>query len=326
MRESGISDASAGRLVSIIIPSYNSGSSLGWVLEGISHQAEQNFDTEVIVIESGGGDYVASLLERFPSVRFMLPGRRLYSGQARNAGAMLSRGGTLAFLDSDCRPEPGWLSAITRALDSGAGAVCGALRNGTPESVAGTSQHLMSHSACAPELPARRITDSAASSGNFAIRRDLFFEAKGFAGTYRAVDFHLTANVVACGAEVRFCPEAVVSHINDTSPPAVVHEQVRRGYWAAVTRIAFGARGSGARYFPPLALGLFGVRMYRLLNREILYRPVPAAAFLKALPICAAGIAAWTWGYMKGSFGSRADLEEKEPFPRDWESYTVLTA
>jgi len=55
-------------------------------------------------------------------------------GAVRNAGARLAAGEVVAFTDSDCLPDPGWLAAIEAPLleDPAVGVVCGVTRPEEP--------------------------------------------------------------------------------------------------------------------------------------------------------------------------------------------------
>lgn len=311
--------------VSVIIPCYNSSESLASCLEALSSCGAPQMP-EVVVVESGDPGYVPELAERFPGVKFVLPGRRLYSGQARNVGVRRSQGQVLLFVDSDCRPEPGWLDSLYRVIDSGIPATSGSLKNATPDSAVGTTQYLLSHSAYSPTMPPRRIDDGAACSGNFAIRREVFDSSGGFAGTYRAVDLQLTNRLREQGVQIGFTPEAAVLVGNETDARALLSEQVKRGYFAAVARIRSGNRGAAAGRFPALAFGLYPVRLLRLVQRQMKYRVVPGGMFLKALPLCVWGLAAWTWGFFKGARDASALPEEaaREPVPADWKEFQVV--
>jgi GT2 family glycosyltransferase len=66
---------------------------------------------EVIVVDNGSREPPDALVARFPGVRLAheaTPG----PGPARNHGAGLARGRILAFTDSDCVVDPGWIATI----------------------------------------------------------------------------------------------------------------------------------------------------------------------------------------------------------------------
>jgi hypothetical protein len=125
-------------------------------------------------------------------------------GAVRNRAAELARGELLAYTDSDCLPEPGWLSALVRPLeaDPGLGVACGATL---------------------PEQPftdgwpaTMEVTDWTGryESCNIAFRREAFAESDGFDEEVG----HFWEDVAAGYAMQRrgwratFVPDAVVLH------------------------------------------------------------------------------------------------------------------
>jgi glycosyltransferase involved in cell wall biosynthesis len=100
--------------VSVVIPARDAQATLTATLAGVLDQA--GADAEVIVVDNGSRDATAAVAERHPGVRLVRRARGEGPGAARNAGAALARAPLLAFIDSDCRPAPGWLAAGVRAL------------------------------------------------------------------------------------------------------------------------------------------------------------------------------------------------------------------
>ena len=116
---------------------------------------------------------------------------------------------------------------------------------------------------------------------------------------------------------ILFCPEASVWHFNPCRLDEYLRGQVTRGYWNAMARMELGLEGSIVEKYPPLAFGLFSVRFWRLVARYLRFRIVGARRFFEALPLCAAGVAAWTWGYFKEWTGD-------ELLPAGWEQFKII--
>ncbi|HUX87567.1 MAG TPA: glycosyltransferase family 2 protein [Chloroflexota bacterium] len=99
--------------VSVIVPTFNRYASLRVLLSALLKQTIAPNDFEVIVVDDGSSDETPSLTQiAYP---FSLHYRRQAnagSGAARNAGARLSQGKVLVFLDDDILPEPGYLQAL----------------------------------------------------------------------------------------------------------------------------------------------------------------------------------------------------------------------
>ena len=99
--------------VSVVIPCYGQAHFLGEAVESVLSQGHP--PRELIVIDDGSPDDVASVVVRFPSVRCISQGNQGLS-VARNAGIEASRGEFIVFLDADDRLLP-------RALEVGVAAL-----------------------------------------------------------------------------------------------------------------------------------------------------------------------------------------------------------
>jgi glycosyltransferase involved in cell wall biosynthesis len=116
--------------VTVVVPVRDRRDLLGALLDGL---AAQTFtDVEVIVVDDGSsdgsGELAASRTVAGRPVRVL---RQDGGGavRARQAGVALAAGEILAFTDSDCVPDPGWLAAGVAAIDSGVAVVQGHTRS-----------------------------------------------------------------------------------------------------------------------------------------------------------------------------------------------------
>jgi glycosyltransferase involved in cell wall biosynthesis len=101
--------------VSVIVPHYNDLAALDVCLEKLEQQSFPREDFEIIVADNGTpqrGALEAVVRDR---ARLIVVDER-GAGPARNGGVAAARGQILAFTDSDCVPEPGWLAAGVAAL------------------------------------------------------------------------------------------------------------------------------------------------------------------------------------------------------------------
>lgn len=102
--------------VSVIIPTYNRGHFIG---DAIASVLSQDFaDFELIVVDDGSTDQTEAAVLKFSDARVIYV-RQENSGRshARNRALALSRGGYIAFLDSDDMYLPGKLSLQVDYLD-----------------------------------------------------------------------------------------------------------------------------------------------------------------------------------------------------------------
>jgi GT2 family glycosyltransferase len=107
--------------VAVTIPTLFAGNLLEACLRALSHQTFRDF--EVIVIDNGQGDngQGVSRIEmdglEFP-VRVLSPGSNIGFGAAVNLGAKATEARLIVTLNDDTEPEPEWLEALVRELES----------------------------------------------------------------------------------------------------------------------------------------------------------------------------------------------------------------
>lgn len=107
-------------VVDVIIPHLNDHNRLALCLEALRHQTYPADRMTVTVVDNGSEHPIDGVLARFPGVRGLLEPRR-GCGSARNHGVTATQGDILAFTDSDCRPEPDWLTNGVAVLKPGRG-------------------------------------------------------------------------------------------------------------------------------------------------------------------------------------------------------------
>ena len=94
--------------ISVIIPVYNDSENLVNCLDALGRQSLDRSKFEVIVVDNGSTEDIASVTGNYPWVTTISePAEGSYA--ARNRGIISSRGDILAFTDSDCRPATDWL-------------------------------------------------------------------------------------------------------------------------------------------------------------------------------------------------------------------------
>ncbi len=99
--------------VSVIIPALNAEQHLKTCLAALRRQSLPFDQFEIIVVDNGSTDNTCQVATSFSATLLVHPGIRV--GALRNRGAVVAKGAVLAFLDSDCIPEPNWLE---RGLES----------------------------------------------------------------------------------------------------------------------------------------------------------------------------------------------------------------
>ncbi len=155
---------------------------------------------------------------------------------ARNTGAEVARGASLVFLDDDCVPAAGWLTALAARLGEGGPALLGGpARNAAPANPWSVASH------CLLDYLAQRLLDANDRpaffpSCNMALPTALFHRLGGFDPTFpsaAAEDRELCHRAAARGVPLRFVPDAAVGHSHELSalPFLRQHFAYGRGAW-----------------------------------------------------------------------------------------------
>jgi mycofactocin glycosyltransferase len=196
-------------------------------------------DALVLVVDDGSRDPAAIAAAcREHGVAVLRRERAGGPGAARNAALARVTTDLVAFVDSDCEPDPGWLAALAgHFADPLVGAVAPRVRPAAPRAGAG---------ACARFAAARSPLDmgpcpaSVAPGGRVAyvpaaalvVRRDAL--GRGFdAGLRHGEDVDLVWRLHDAGWRVRYDPSAVVRHAEPERWPAWLGRRLRYGTAAA---------------------------------------------------------------------------------------------
>jgi GT2 family glycosyltransferase len=297
--------------VSVVVCSYNGGRTLEQCLRSLT--ALDYPDYEVIVVDDGSTDDTRAVLARFPSVRAIHQGNQGLSA-ARNAGLRAATGAVVAYTDSDCFADPGWLTHLVYQLQrSGAAGVGGP--NLTPEdgrraacvaAAPGQPTHVLESDQVAEHIP----------GCNMAFRREALLAVRGFDPAYRKAgdDVDLCWRLQQAGQWITFAPGAFVWHHRRQTPLAYLRQQAGYGEAEALLifkhpdkfnrwgdgkwrGVLYGASLSGLRLSGALIYrGTFGTGLFQCLYR-------PGAAHWAMLPATLewhlaaglAGLAAFFW-------------------------------
>jgi mycofactocin glycosyltransferase len=286
--------------VSVVIPSFQSAGTIEACLTGVLRQAH-DAPFEVIVADSGT-DATAELIGRhFPTVRVLKSEQRLDPALARNWAAREAHGSLLAFIDSDCVPEPDWLSRLCAALEDGTyDAIGGAIRNANGTTAASWAGYFCEFREF---LPGEVASDRTyLTPGNTAYRRATFERAGGFpVGYYPMEDQVFYQRLHAAGARIRFDPRIVVRHHHRTEIGTFLKHQKKLGAANALVVRRLGLQGApiasrqwlAATLLPALATYRFGRTFAACWQEEqclMLRRPLVTA-------LCWLGMFAWGVGF-----------------------------
>lgn len=194
--------------LSVIIPHFNDLENLGRCLELLDRQ-DFRLPFEIIVVDNGSATPWTDILAVTGQRALLIACVERGAGPARNAGIATARAERLCFIDSDCRPATGWLTAGYAALDHF-------------DFVGGQVNVLVDEP--------RRLTPVEAFESVFAFRFKDYIEKKRFTGTgnlfarksvFAAVggfkaqvseDVEWSHRAIAAGFSLGYEPAAVVGH------------------------------------------------------------------------------------------------------------------
>lgn len=297
-------------LVSVIIPCYRQPGHLRECLAGLTPD-RQGGDFEIIVVDSGSDDAVASVAAGFPEVRIVSSGARLWAGAARNLGSRAARGAVLLFLDADCVPEPGWVHAGGAVLEAGVRMAGGPVLDLLPAHPIAASDNLLQFA----EFPSTRPGGAATKfpACNLGLRSTDFETLGGFPEELAGgEDTVLTrAALIRWPDGLRFVPAMRVRHLGRTKFDAFLVHQTWFGYYRGIlgTDLTPGQRrlAAHAAVMPAVVLK----RLSYVLRRTIQWHPLGLPRALALSPLLLAGLWAYAGGLRRGLRRSR---EPREPW------------
>jgi GT2 family glycosyltransferase len=185
---------------------------------------------EVIVVDDASTDATPALLASYgEAIRTLTLERNAGYAHACNAGAALATHGLLLFLNNDTEPRAGWLEAMRGCMqEHPAAEVVGAKllypTGAVQHAGVAIGQDGFPHNLYAglpSEHPAvnRSRALQAVTGACMLVRRAAFERLGGFDEGYlnSLEDVDLCLRVGARGGEVRYCPEAVLVHLESAS-------------------------------------------------------------------------------------------------------------
>lgn len=197
--------------ISVVVPHLNQPDLLGICLASLAAQTLAPDRFEVIVVDNGSRALPAAEVAHFPFARLTVepePG----PGPARNRGVALARAPVIAFLDSDCIADSGWLAALLAAFAA------------HPETKVLGGRVVIFAAGPRPNVAEafdlvygirQEVTIARhhfAATANLAVRREVFDAIGPFAGLAVSEDMDWGQRADAAGYPTRLAPAAVVRH------------------------------------------------------------------------------------------------------------------
>lgn len=197
----------------MVVPAHNAQATLGAQLEALATQVVRR-PFEVIVVDNQSTDATAQVAhgfaDRFAHLRVVTASAGAGVAYARNFGTALASGDRVVYCQADDIVRPGWLQAMSVALDS-ADLVGGVLdvRQINSAYVQSLSWH-----PTMTELPTTMRYLAYATGASLGVRLSVWRELNGFdetfIGGHEEVDFAWRAQLA--GHTIGFAPEAVIDY------------------------------------------------------------------------------------------------------------------
>ena len=291
-------ESSGPPLVSVVVPCYNGSHTIRAALASLM---AQDFDSpyEVIVVDSSSDWTDAIVREEFPQVQLIRREAKTPVGAARNLGVRQARGEIVAFFDSDCVAEVGWLQHLVSAYEVGAAAgVGGSVANGNPASFVGWASFLMEFSRLAPSLPRRYVADIVGCNCSY---KRWVFEKYGFYddGPWGAEDMQFNWRLVKAGERLLFEPGAVVWHLNREGMGDFLRHMRHVGGGVGMVSLLEGMSHASLSRRWWLVVAAYPYRVGRIAWRALRAYPRDAWRLPPVMPLVAAGFLAFSWGELR---------------------------
>jgi glycosyltransferase involved in cell wall biosynthesis len=295
--------------ISVVIPTYNSESTIRGCLRSVLDQTLPPEKYEVIVVDSSTDGTPEIIREEFSRVRLIKAEKKLLPGPARNKGIRIAGADLIMFIDSDCIAGRDVLERmLDRHRQGEYAAIGGAILNGTPRSAVGWVDYLMSFSPFMPAMKERLVPQIPTCNACYRVQvleQHDFFPAYDFL----AEDLILNWRIFSGGGRLLFDPSIRVIHINRTEVSYLLRHQWSLGWSFALALRCTDMSGHTFVRYPALAVFLPMLRFGSLLSR-VARRSIRVLALSLVLsPLYLLGACAWARGFFRGA--TMGDTEYK---------------
>jgi O-antigen biosynthesis protein len=205
--------------ISVVVAAHNAGSTLGGCLESLGQLRYPDY--EVIVVNDGSTDDTPRIAARYPVRAITTPARGVSA--ARNEGLHAATGEIIAYIDSDARADPDWLSYLAAAYaESDVSGI------GGPNPVPREDNWIAKCVYRSPGGPTQVMLDDRNAEHipgcNMSFTREALEEIGGFDPIFTKAgdDVDVCWRLLGRGHRIGFQPSAVVWHHRRASV---------RGYW-----------------------------------------------------------------------------------------------
>jgi len=268
-------------LLSIIIPTHNSEATIKSCLDSLYYQSLPREQFEIIVVDDGSMDKTVQIAKEsgVDSVIIIEP---CFQGKARNIGAKNSKGGFLAFIDSDCVAKEDWLKSILTELQK-LDAVTGPIENGNSKSNVAWAEYLIEFGGWGEHR--QRSSIRFIPGCNQAYRKEAFEKTGGFTEIPSSEDVLFGESLRQAGINPVFVPTIRIDHLCRTDKDKVLKNMKLLGKYSIRARknnpsMAYSSLMNSRKLIPFLFIGKLGKTFYHSIKARKLTKFVISFPFI----------------------------------------------
>ncbi len=200
--------------LSIIIPTHNSEPTIKRCLSSLTSQSYPRDKFEIIIVDDGSKDNTLDLCKKGEADQ-IIQTEPCFQGKARNIGAKNSIANNLAFLDSDCEVEDGWIESIIKELEEKE-AITGPIHNGNPQSTVAWAEYFLEFGGWSKKKNGTKIRFIPGC--NQAYQKKSFEKTGGFTELRASEDILFGESLRRAGIDAFFVDGMQIFHLCRTSP------------------------------------------------------------------------------------------------------------
>jgi len=289
-------------MITVIIPSFNSASTIEHVFEKLDNQSRKDLISEIVVVDSSNDRETRPIIARHGSdkIKVIDAGIGVMPAIGRNIGAAHANGEILAFLDADAFPAYNWIENIAKVYENGCIVGGGGINiaDFQKNNLIVLAQYYLQFNEFISS--GSKSIKKFVPSCNMFCSKELFQKSGGFP-EIRAAEDVLFGLKVSEIANLWFIPEIVVYHIFRLEWKKFLRNQILLGKYVSIYRKnhydSFIYKGIMPIIFLPIFLL---IKLFRIVWRISQTGWCNIYRFIISVPVFLVGLLFWSIGFIKG--------------------------
>ena len=229
--------------ISVVIPAYNAGSTVGRCLQALAGQTVARDKYEIIVVDDGSTDDTCAVIQAHDRVRLYTQDHA-GPAAARNLGVARAQGSIVLFTDADCEPATDWIERMSAPLLEGGHAPAAQIV-GAKGTYLTRQREIMARFAQIEyedkyDRMAREAYIDFVDTYSAGYRRDVLLSSGGFDPVFpvsSVEDQELSFRLAKQGYKMVFVPEAHVYHWGHARDIVTYcRKKFKIGYWKVLVQ------------------------------------------------------------------------------------------